>query len=222
MIEGYIFSWGAVWRTLPELGQGLWVTIQIAVLGILFGLMIGVLGALARTSSNRAVSWAGLIYVEAMRNSPSLVKMYFIYFGLPSFGLFPSAFASGVVALALHNGAYMTEIFRGGLLAVPRTQLEAARSLGMGPWLTFRIVLFPQAFRNALPSFSNNWVEIVKDTSLTSTLAVRELFYVVSQSISATMRSFEFLAIAALIYLALTSVLSGAMRLVEARTKYRR
>ena len=222
MIEGYFLNWGEVWRALPALGQGVWTSVQIAFLGILFGLLIGILGALARTSRNRSVSRAGLVYVEAMRNSPSLVKMYFIYFGLPAFGLFPSAFLSGVVALAMHNGAYMTEIFRGGLLAVPHTQLDAARSLGMGPWLTFRVVLFPQAFRNALPAFSNNWVEIVKDTSLTSALAVQELFYVVSQQISSTMRSFEFLAIAALIYLGLTSVLAGAMRLAEGRTKYRR
>ena len=222
MVEGYFLNWGEVWRALPALGQGVWTSVQIAFLGILFGLSIGILGALARTSRNRSVSRAGLVYVEAMRNSPSLVKMYFIYFGLPAFGLFPSAFLSGVVALAMHNGAYMTEIFRGGLLAVPHTQLDAARSLGMGPWLTFRVVLFPQAFRNALPAFSNNWVEIVKDTSLTSALAVQELFYVVSQQISSTMRSFEFLAIAALIYLGLTSVLAGAMRLAEGRTKYRR
>ena len=222
MIEGYIFYWGAVRDALPVLGQGLWISVQVAVLGIFFGLAVGILVAVARTSGNRILSRCGLIYVEVMRNSPSLVKMYFIYFGLPSFGLFPSAFLSAVVALSLHNAAYMAEIFRGGLQAVSHTQQEAARSLGMNSLQTFWYVLFPQAFRNALPAFSNNWVEIVKDTSLTSALAVKELFYVVSNLISSTMRSFEFLGVLALIYLFLTSMLAGGMRFVESRTNYRR
>ncbi|OED44180.1 hypothetical protein AB833_02135 [Chromatiales bacterium (ex Bugula neritina AB1)] len=206
---------------LPELGRGVWVSVQIAFLGILLGFAVGVGAALIRSSPNRAIALMGTIYIEMMRNSPSLVKMYFIYFGLPSLGFYPSAFVSGVAALALHNGAHMAEIFRGGLLAVPSSQLDAARSLGMGPWQCFRIVLFPQAFRNALPAFSNNWVEIIKDTSLTSALSVRELFYVVSKSISETLRSFEFLAVAALIYLALTSTLSGILRYFETRIKFR-
>ena len=84
MIEGYIFYWGAVRDALPVLGQGLWISVQVAVLGIFFGLAVGILVAVARTSGNRILSRCGLIYVEVMRNSPSLVKMYFIYFGLES------------------------------------------------------------------------------------------------------------------------------------------
>ncbi|HVY42621.1 MAG TPA: amino acid ABC transporter permease [Hyphomicrobiaceae bacterium] len=222
MMQGYIFNWSVVWRALPELAQGLLISVEVALLSISLGMLIGGGAALARTSQSPALSRSALIYVELMRNSPSLVKMYFIYFGLPSLGAFPSAFTSSVVALSLHNGAYMTEIFRGGLLAVPRGQIEAARSLGMGTWTTLNVVILPQAFRNSLPALSNIWVEIIKDTSLTSALAVKELFYVVSQQTSATLRTFEFLAVAALIYLVVTAALAGVMRMLEHRGRMRR
>lgn len=221
MFGGYFFFWGPVWQALPQVWAGTLVALEVAVLSIGLGFLVGVAGGLARRSRNRMLAGASLVYVELMRNSPSLVKMYFLYFGLPSFGLYPSPFLAGVLALLLHNGAYMTEIFRGGLAAVPGAQLEAARSLGMGPWLTFRIVMLPQAFRSALPALGNNWVEIVKDTSITSAIAVRELFYVVITLVSETQRSFEFLTVAALIYLAFTTLLSSSLKLVESRTKYR-
>lgn len=222
MFESYFLYWGAVWEVLPEMGKGLLVTLEIGVMSIVLGLGVGVAGALARNSSRRTVATAALLYVEAMRNSPSLVKMYFIYFGLPSLGVYPGPLLSAVAALVLHNGAYMTEIVRGGLAAIPHTQVLAARSLGMGPWTIFQVVILPQAFNNALPSLSNNWVEIVKDTSLTSALSVREFFFVVDEQISATLRSFEFLTVAAVVYLVLTASLSLGLRTVEARIKYRR
>jgi polar amino acid transport system permease protein len=222
MFESYFFYWGTVWQALPKIASGLLITVEVAVLSIGFGLGIGLVAALARNSSNRLLSIAALVYVEAMRNSPSLVKMYFIYFGLPSFGIYPSPLLSAVSALVLHNGAYMTEIVRGGLAAIPRAQVQAARSLGMGPWLTFQVVIFPQTFNNALPALGNNWVEIVKDTSLTSALSVREVFHVIETQISETLRSFEFLLIAAVVYLLLTAGVAGGLRGAEARIKYRR
>lgn len=221
MFGGYFFHWAPVWAALPELASGALVALEVAALSILGAFVLGIAGALAARSPSRALRLAATIYVEAMRNSPSLVKMYFIFYGLPSLGLFPSPFVSGVVALALHNGAYMTEIVRGGLEAVHDTQLQGALSLGMSRWQTLRIVLLPQAVTYALPAISNNWVEIVKDTSLTSALAVRELFFVVVALLSATQRSFEILLVAGGIYLALCSVLSGALKAAEARARWR-
>lgn len=220
MFGGYVFFWGRVWQARWELLAGTLTTIEVAVVSIALGFVVGVAGGLARRSSKRFLARAALAYVELMRNSPSLVKMYFIYFGLPTFGLYPGPFVSGVTALVLHNGAYMTEIFRGGLAAVPEAEIQAARSLGMGRLLTFRVVVFPQAFRRALPAFGNNWPEIVKDTSITSALTVRELFFMVISLVSETMRSFELLAVASLIYLVLTTVLSAGLRLFERRTRY--
>jgi ABC-type amino acid transport system permease subunit len=147
--------------------------------------------------------------------------MYFIYFGLPSLGLYPSPFWSGVIALALHNGGYMTEILRGGLAGVNVTQVQAARSLGMGWIATYRIVVLPQAIRLSLPALTNVWVEMIKDTSLTSALAVRELFYLMTALVSSTLRSFEVLIVFAAIYFMLTTLFSGAMKIVELRTRWR-
>lgn len=220
MFGGYVFYWGRVWQARWELLTGTLTTIEVALVSIALAFVIGVAGGLARGSPNRALARAATIYVEAMRNSPSLVKMYFIYFGLPSLGLYPGPFASAVLALVLHNGAYMTEIFRGGLAAVPEAEIQAARSLGMGRVLTFRTIVFPQALRRALPAFGNNWTEMVKDTSITSALSVRELFFTVTSIVSETMRSFELLAVASAIYLTLTTALAGALKVVERRAKY--
>jgi His/Glu/Gln/Arg/opine family amino acid ABC transporter permease subunit len=220
MFGGYVFYWGRVWQARWDLLAGTLTTVEVAVISIALAFVLGVAGGLARRSSNRALARAATVYVEAMRNSPSLVKMYFIYFGLPTIGLYPGPFTSGVVALVLHNGAYMTEIFRGGLAAVPETEIQAARSLGMGPVLIFRTIVFPQALRRALPAFGNNWTEIVKDTSITSALSVRELFFMVTTLVSETMRSFELLMVASAVYLILTTALAGALKVVERRARY--
>lgn len=220
MFGGYVFYWGRVWQARWDLLAGTLTTVEVAVISIGLAFVVGVAGGLARRSPSRALARAVTIYVEAMRNSPSLVKMYFIYFGLPTLGLYPGPFVSGVMALVLHNGAYMTEIFRSGLAAVPEAEVEAAKSLGMGPVLTFRTIVFPQALRRALPAFGNNWTEIVKDTSITSALSVRELFFMVTSIISETMRSFEMLVVVSAIYLVLTSALAGGLKLAERRAKY--
>ncbi len=220
MFGGYVFYWGRVWQARGDLLAGALTTVEVAVISIVLGFVVGVAGGLARRSPNRALARAVTIYVEAMRNSPSLVKMYFIYFGLPTLGLYPGPFVSGVMALVLHNGAYMTEIFRSGLAAVPEAEIAAATSLGMGSVLSFRTIVFPQALRRALPAFGNNWTEIVKDTSITSAISVRELFFMVTSIVSETMRSFEMVLVVSAIYLVLTTALAGGLKLAERRAKY--
>jgi ABC-type amino acid transport system permease subunit len=156
-----------------------------------------------------------------MRNSPSLVKMYFIFLGLPSLGLSPGPFWSGVIALALHNGGYVTEIVRGGLAAVNRTEVQAAASLGFGWLQTQRTIVLPQALRFSLPSLTNVWVEMIKDTSLTAALAVQELFYVMIALVDSTLRSFEILIVFAGIYFAMTTLFAATMKIIELRTPWR-
>ena len=171
-------------------------------------------------SRRRWVQRTSWIYTEVMRNNPSLVKMYFLYFGLPSLGLYPSAFVCGVIALIIHNAAYMIDILHGGITAVPRGQLRAASSLGMRPWQTYSYVILPQAFRNALPALTNNWVEILKDTSITCSIAVTELLYVTNTLIAGVARPIEFLGMAGLIYLGLNFFLSGSLKFLEGRYGY--
>ena len=172
---GYAFDWWAVVRSAGALAAGLLTAVEIAALSGVGATLLGLVGALAMRAPQLAIRFSAIGYVELMRNSPSLVKMYFIYFGLPEFGLFPTPFWSGVAALSLHNGAYLMDVFRAALASLPKAQTEAARSLGLGPIRTFRTVLWPQALPRALPGLGNVWGEMVKDTSLTSALSVREL-----------------------------------------------
>ncbi len=217
----YFFHFAPIWRELPSIYEGLAETILIAVTSIALASMIGTGAALASVYGGRRWELAVVVYVEFMRNSPSLVKMYFIFYGLPSFGLFPSPFWSGVIALALHNGAYVCEIMRGALSAVNRTQVQAALSLGFGFFETQRTVVLPQAFRHAIPPLTNTWVEIVKDTALTSALSVRELFYVMTALVSSTLRSFEILIVFAAIYFCLTTAVATTMKVMELRVRWR-
>jgi polar amino acid transport system permease protein len=193
------------------------MAVLVAGASILLAFLIGTGAALAATYGGRRARIAVALYVEAMRNSPSLAKIFFIYYGLPSLGLYPTPFWSGVAALALHNGAYVTEIVRAGLASVNRTQMQAAMSLGFG-WIEMqRTVVLPQALRQARPALGNVWIEMVKDTSLTSAIAVPELFYVMTSLASSTLRGFEILIIFSAIYFALTTLVAAAVKLRELR-----
>lgn len=220
MVE-YTLHFAPLWRELPTIYEGLLQTILIAIISIALAFVIGTAAALASVYGGRKLQISVVIYVEAMRNSPSLVKMYFIFYGLPTLGLFPSPFWSGVTALALHNGAYICEIMRGALAAVNRTQVQASLSLGFSFFETQKTIVLPQAFRYAVPPLTNTWVEIVKDTALTSALSVRELFYVMTALVSSTLRSFEILILFAAIYFTLTTLVATTMKVVEVRTKWR-
>ncbi|MCC7275666.1 MAG: amino acid ABC transporter permease [Alphaproteobacteria bacterium] len=217
----YHFHFAPLWQALPEIWEATGTAVLVAAASIVLAFVIGTSAALASEYGGRRARIAVAVYVEAMRNSPSLVKIFFIYYGLPSLGLYPSPFWSGVAALALHNGGYVTEIVRGGLAAVNRTQVQAAMSLGFGWFETQRTVVLPQALRQAIPALGNVWVEMVKDTSLTSAIAVRELFYLMTALVSATLRSFEILAVFAAIYFALTTLVAVAMKVGELRTEGR-
>ncbi len=220
-MDGYHFHFGPVWAALPDIGAAAVVATLVAVTSIGLAFVIGTAAALcAEYGGPKARFWVAL-YVEAMRNSPSLVKMYFIFFGLPTLGLFPSPFWSGVVALALHNGGYVTEIVRGGIAAVNRNEVQAAFSLGFGWFQVQRVIVLPQALRFALPALANIWVEMIKDTSLTAALAVQELFYLMTALVSSTLRSFEILIVFAGIYFAMTTLLAVAMKGVELRAPWK-
>jgi len=220
-MEGYFFHFAPVWAALPAIRSATGVAVMVAATSIILAFVIGTIAALAAEYGGRTTRLWVAVYVETMRNSPSLVKMYFIYLGLPSLGLFPSPFWSGVIALALHNGGYVAEIVRGGLAAVNRTEVQAAASLGFRWSQTQRIIVLPQALRFSLPSLTNVWVEMIKDTSLTSALAVQELFYVMTALVSSTLRSFEILIVFAAIYFAMTTLFSVTMKIIELRTPWR-
>ncbi len=199
--------------------EGTRVTVELTLVAGLSGIVIGVLAALGRTSRIVLLRWIASLYIWIMRGTPLLVQILFVFLALPT--LVPvlrlDDFASACVALAFNVGAYNAEAIRSGLLAVPKGQMEAARSLGLSSWHTFMDVTFPQAFKVALPPLVNNTVALLKDSSLAYAIGVVELTNVGNRIQAATFQPLPTLITTALIYLILTTVMTQISGAVERR-----
>lgn len=199
--------------------EGTRVTVQLTLIAGLSGIVLGVLAALGKISPVPPLRWIAAGYIWVIRGTPLLVQVLFVYFALPTLipGLSLSDFASACVALAFNVGAYNAEAIRAGLLAVPKGQIEAARSLGLSRWHTFADVTFPQAFKISLPPLVNNIVALLKDSSLAYAIGVVELTNVGNRVQAATFQPLATLTTTALIYLALTTVMTRFSNAVEHR-----
>jgi polar amino acid transport system permease protein len=199
--------------------EGARVTVWLTLIAGACGLLLGVLAALGKLSRFAVLRWMASVYVWIMRGTPLLVQVLFVYFALPVLvpALQLSDFTSACVALALNVGAYNAEAIRSGLLAVPKGQIEAARSLGMNRWFTFIDVTFPQAFKIALPPLVNNIVALLKDSSLAYAIGVVELTNVGDRIRAATFQPVPVLVTTAAIYLLLTTVMTQISNAVERR-----
>lgn len=218
---GYELDPSIVIKHLPLFLKGIFLTCEISFFAILIGLLIGIGGAVARGSSWRILRLLGAAYVEVFRNTPLLIQIFIIYFGLPSLGLKLSPYVSGLTALVLYVGAYNTEVIRAGLEAVPKGQTEAAKSLGLTSFQTFLYVILPQTFRIALPALGNNWVALVKNSSLVSVIGMVELTFVTYDLNALTFRSFELFGAATLFYLVLIFILINIQSFVEKKFAYK-
>ena len=159
----------------PLLMSGLWVTIKLAVVSIVLSTIFGLLVAIFRIKQNTVLNGLLVGYLEFYRAIPMLVALIIVYFGLPFLNIRFSAFESGVIVIVFIHAAYIGEAFRSGILAIHRTQMEAAYALGMTPRQTLQYIIVPQAFRMVLPSIANQWIGIIKDTAVTSLIAITEL-----------------------------------------------
>jgi polar amino acid transport system permease protein len=224
-----LFMWGVArplsWMPEPigpvadEFASGTRVTVWLTLASGLLGIAIGVLTAVAKLAPFAPIRWAADLYVWAVRGTPLLVQVLFVYFALPALvpGLQLSDFSSAMVALAVNVGAYNTEAIRAGIVAVPRGQTEAARALGLSPLQTFRDVVFPQAFKISLPPLVNNVVALLKDSSLAYVIGVVELSNVGNRLQAATFEPVPTLLTTATIYLVLTTVLTRISGAIEQR-----
>jgi putative glutamine transport system permease protein len=215
---------GGIAFEFPQLYfTGLWVTIQISVLGLLSALVIGTLVAVMRVSPIAPLRWIGAAYVEFFRNTPLVVQLFFLFLGLPLIGFrfstdtFEHIFRAAVVGMGLYHGAYVAEVVRGGLLGVDRGQIEAARSLGLSYPQMLRYVQLPQTFRSVIPPLGNIGIALVKNTSLASTIGVTELLFAAEIVESRTFRAEEAFIAATLLYLSLTIPLGIAVNTLERR-----
>jgi len=203
-------------KYLPYLLKGAGLTIELSVLGIAFGILIGLVAALLKLS-HTPLRFIAHFYIWLIRGTPLLVQLFLIYFGLPQLGIELSAFASSVLGLGINSGAYLAEVFRGGIEAIPVGQTEASSSLGMGKFLTLRRIIFPQALRISLPSLGNQFIISLKDSSLCSVITMSELLQTSQRFASVTFASMEFYTAAAAFYLLMTTVLSATLRSLEWR-----
>lgn len=213
---------------LPMLLHGVWVTLQLALLSLLLGLILGLLGAGAKLSRVRAWRLCAQVYTTLIRGVPDLLLMLLIFYGLQT-GLSRltselgwayidvDPFSAGVITLGFIYGAYFTETFRGALLAVPRGQFQAAKALGLTFRQSFVHVIFPQMMRFALLGLGNNWMVLLKATALVSIIGLADLVKVAQMAGKSSQQLLAFLLLAALVYLLLSSVSNAALRWLERR-----
>jgi His/Glu/Gln/Arg/opine family amino acid ABC transporter permease subunit len=211
------FSWSAIVQGLPYLLQGAGLTIFISTLAMVLAAGVGLaMAALAQVPGRLGPRLVGA-YVEVFRNTPLLIQIFIVYFGLPPLGIKLSPFLSGLSALVLYAAAYNAEIFRAGLEAVPRGQVEAARSLGLSGLSTFRWVVVPQALRISFPALGNNLVSLVKNSSLVSTIGMVELMFVANDISFNNFRTFEIYGATVVIYVVIVLALTRLLRTAERR-----
>jgi putative lysine/arginine/ornithine/histidine/octopine transport system permease protein len=213
-------------RYWPDYLSGTWLTIQLVVISAILGFLLAVPVALARLSSNPALRGAATGYSLFFRGTPLLVQIFLIYFGLGQFGFVRSSFlwpflreayVCALITFVLNTAAYSAEIIRGGILAVPRGEVEAAKACGMSPWQTHRLVILPRAFSIVLPAYSNEVIILMKGTALASTITLMELMGQ-SQFISSnTYLPIQVFVIAGAIYYVLTLVITWIFRMLERR-----
>jgi polar amino acid transport system permease protein len=224
----YRWQWFRVPRYLGEMEaggfspgvllQGLLQTLRLSAYGLVFALLIGLVVAFMRLSRSPLAQAVARIYLEVVRNTPLLIHIFLIYFVIaPVLELSP--FVSAVAALSIFEGAYASEMIRGGIVSIPREQWESAYSLGLPGTVAYRKVILPQAMRLALPPLTSQAITLVKDSALVSTISIYELTMHGQIAVSESFLAFEVWFTVAAIYLALTLTLSGIVRYLERRMK---
>lgn len=214
----YHLNFNFVWKYFDKLSWGLVLSLELALIGILIGMAIGLALALAYTGAGRLVRTAIACYVEFIRNVPLLLLVYLVFYGIPSVGGFAyDATESFVATLAIYAGAYLVEVFRAGLDAIPKGLIDAGKAIGLTPAQLLVHVRLPTMFRIVLPSLSNAYISLFKDTSLASVIAVPELTYGANWIYTNTFRIVEVYAVVTPLYLVTGYLLLFALQRLERR-----
>ncbi len=212
------FDFDVIARSLPLLLAGALVTVQITALSVGFGLLIGMFAGIARLSSIKPVRVLAAVYVDFIRGTPLLVQIFLIYFAIPLvIGQRVDPFVAAITACSINSGAYVAEIFRSGIQSIDKGQMEAGRSLGMSWVQTMRYIIMPQAFKRIIPPLGNEFIAMLKDSSLVSVIGFEELTRRGQLVIARTYASFEIWLAVAFIYLLMTFTISRAVDYLERR-----
>jgi len=202
---------------LPPLLEGTRITITVSAVAYLLSLVLGLLFGLGRIAPFWLVRWVAAAYVQFFRGTPLLLQLFFIYYIMPYAGVVLSPFTSGVMGLTINYSAYMAEVFRSGIQAIPPGQWAAAQSLGMSRSQLMRRIILPQAIRVVIPPLGNFLVSIFKDSALVSVITMRDLMFSGELLASATFKHFQIFALVALIYFVISYPLAKVVEHIEGR-----
>jgi len=219
VLLSYSYDWSVIPRSIAFFERGLLVTIRIALLSVAFSLVLGLVVALVRMVPG-PIGFIGFIYVQVFRALSLYIYILFIYFGLAAaFRIRFDPIQAGIIALTLLNSAYMAEIYRAAIQAIDPGQREAARSLGLGGIGTFTTVVFPQAWRIAIPSLVNQFTDIIKDSSVVALIGASDLMYNTIERVSFYQRPFEFYTTVGAIYLVMVVIVAQLASRLETRLR---
>lgn len=212
----YTFHWYPAFKLLPKMLIGSITTIEVAFLSILFGIIIAAILAIAKNSKNKIFSSFANTWIEISRNTPALYQIYMAYFGLGTFGIYVGSFGALLIGITFNNAGYLAETFRGGLRAIPSTQMKTARSLGMNFIQSFIYIIFPQLFRIVFHSIANQTVWAILMTSLGVIVGMNsDLMGVTNELNSLSFRTFEYFLLAAILYYLITKLFLGSAFLIS-------
>lgn len=213
IIDGILFSWGYRNRFLTAS----LVTVGLSITGMFFGLIIGFVVALMKITSNPVLNLLGRFYTWVFRGVPLLVQLFVLYYGLPGIGINLPNYVAAILGLSLCSGAYIAEIIRAGIQSIDKGQMEAALSLGMNRRQAMWRIIIPQTYRRLVPPLANEFITLLKDTSLASVITMVEILRTAQLIAAPTFRTFEMYITAAVFYLILTTIITALLGIVENR-----
>lgn len=202
-------------NSLPYLLKGSIMTIQLTVITLIFGTILGIIMALLKLTKNPFMRSFSTLYTWIFRGTPMMLQLFFFYYALPLMGITLTPFTAAVIGLSLNCGAYMAEIIRGGIISIDKGQFEASKALGFTYFQTMSKIILPQTLRIIIPPVGNEFITMLKDTSLVSTIAMAELMRSAVQISSTTFKYTEMLLAAAFLYLVMTTIFTGFFSAIE-------
>ena len=214
------FDWSVIVEAMPDLMKGAGVTLQIAGIGLAGGLLLGILLGLVRAYAPKLFNAIALLYVEIIRGTPIIVQVMFIYFAIPIMtGRRVDAMVAAIVAIVVNSSAYIAELVRGAVLALPKGLTEAGLAMGLPFWKVLLTVLAPVAIRRLIPPLGNQFITSLKDTSLFTVISVAELTRTGQEIMATNFKAVEIWTAIAIIYLMMTGILSGILRITERKMR---
>ena len=213
-------DWNFISDSIPLYAEAAYLTIKLGFIGIVLSILIGMICSIRLYFKVKVLDWIVKAYIELSRNTPLLVQIFFLYFGLPKLGFTMNETSCAVIGLAFLGGSYMAEAFRSGLEAVSKTQIESGISIGLSKAQLIRYVIIPQAFSISMPSISANFIFLLKETSILGAISIIEVTNLTKDLIGMYYRTFESLAMLVIVYLIIILPVSFVLTIVERKLRY--